>query len=503
MMQLMFASIRRRFMRSRFGWLPWIALFLSPIIPAVAQTAPTITEKQLVFLENAARGRFSGRWIEANSNQLRSLRLKAEGYQAEIVKNHLVGGLIVSRRFTDTDQKQTVSYEALESSARLTGFYLTAMAYWFSVDLKPQALERIRDSLAGLQNIATVSGNPGYLAAFAANSSDPAYKAAYPSVGGADPDRPGFGRLAYPGSGGQVWIGGTSRETYSAVIMGLATVHKRIREPKIRQRASNLIDQIIVRLDKDDWRITDGRGHVDFVTPLLKAAILRAGASINSDRYGQRYVAAAKVAMEYPALAAPRYGDPRASMLNLANLVTLTSLETNETRSLGFQNRLTQVWRRNGSDLNPWIAMAYVNAFDRPPNDMLATATLQGVLQLYPPAPRWQHAAAPLASNHPVVLANGQAWSRDARLLHQRRSNPFAWEDSPRDLSPGVDAPITHSSVDYLTLFWMGRDSGIIPNEDSPRTESGPNRPRPESSRPKVPLPPGSTNRVSTRPPKP
>lgn len=497
----MFVSILPKFQAPSVGWLCWVALGLLLAGQASAQTAPELTDRQLTFLESAGRGRFSGRWIEANSNELTALRLKADGYQAEIPKDHLVGGLIVSRRYTDATRTQSVAYESLESSAGLTGFYLTAMAYWFSVDLKPQALERIRDSLTGLENIATVSGRHGHLAAFAASASDPLYKATYAGIGGEDPDRPGFGRLAQPGSAGQVWIGGASRETYSAVILGLATVHKRIREPRIRQRASNLIDQIIVRLEQDDWRITDGKQQLEFVTPLLRAAILRAGASANPGRYTKKYEAAAKIALEYPTPTAPLYGDPRASLLNLANLVTLTSLETNETRSLGFQNRLTQVWRKNGNELNPWIAMAYVNAFDRPPNDMLATATLQGVLQLYPPAPRWQRAAAPIASNHPVVVANGRTWSRNARLLHQLGSGAFAWEKSPRDLTPGIDAPITHSGVDYLTLFWMARDSGIVQNEDSPRTDSSPSRSRPESMRPKPFSAPGATNKAGIRPP--
>lgn len=503
MIPTMFASFRPKFLAPGPGWFSWVTLGLFFATQAMAQTAPGLSEKQLAFLENAARGRFSGRWIEANSNALASLRIKAEGYQADIPKNHLVGGLVVSRRYTDTTRTQSVAYEALESSAALTGFYLTAMAYWFSVDLKPQALERIRDSLTGLENLATVSGRPGYLAAFAASGSDPLYRATYAGIGGADPDRIGFGRLAQPGSAGQVWIGGASRETYAAVVLGLATVHKRIREPRIRQRASNLIDQIIVRLEKDQWRITDGKGSPEFVTPLLKAALLCTGASVNAERYTRKYEAAAKLALEYSTPVAPLYGDPRPSLFNLANLVTLTSLETNETRSLGFQNRLTQVWRRNGSELNPWIAMAYVNAFDRPPNDMLATATLQGILELYPPSPRWQRAATPIASNHPVVLANGSSWSRDARLLHLRSSDAFAWDASPRDLTAGIDAPIAHSGVDYLTLFWMARDSGIVPNEDSPRTESGPTRSRPELVRPKplpLPLPPsGATNKAVTR----
>lgn len=464
---------------------------------ALAQPSNFLSEKQVGFLKNAAQGRYSGRWIEAGSNELRTLRLKAERHDAEIQKNHLVGGLVVSKRYSDVNRTQLVSYEAVDSSAALTGLYLTAMSYWFSVDVKPQALDRIRTSLSGMEKLVEASGKTGFLPCFVGSASDAAFKPTYSVLGGADPARPGFGRLAHAGKSGDVWIGGTSRETYSAVVLGLATVHKRIRDQKIRTRASNLIEQIIGRLEVDQWRIDDGHGHQGFIPPMQKAAILRAGASINPDRHSRNYEAAAKLALEYPTPLPPRYGESRGPILALADLVTLTSLETNETRALGFQNRLTQVWRKTGSDLNPWLAAAYVNAFDHPPNDMLASATLQGILLQYPEPPRWQQAAAPPAPNEVIVEANGRKWFRDARLPHLRPSRPFSWDSAARGTDIGSAEDVVHTGVDYLTAFWMARDAGILQHEDAVAEKTL--RPRPKATnapvRPVLPLPPNATNR--------
>lgn len=479
----------------------WL-LALVALAPAAAhaQSSNLLSEKQVTFLQNAALGRYSGRWIEAGSNELQTLRLKAERHDAEIQKQHLVGGLIVSKRYSDTQRTNVVSYEAIESSAALTGLYLTAMSYWFSVDVKPKALDHIRTGLTGIENLMEASGRTGFLPGFAGPASDPAYKRAYSTLGGADPARPGFGKLAYAGKGDQVWIGGTTRETYSTVVLGLATVYKRIRDPKIRTRASNLIEQIIVRLEADQWRIEDGHGHQEFIPPMQKAAILRAGASINPNRHSRSYEAAAQLALQYPTPLPPRFGESRGPVLAIADLVTLTSLETNETRALGFQNRLTQVWRKSGNDLNPWLAAAYVNAFDHPPNDMLANATLQGVLLVYPEPPRWQRAAIPASTNEITVEANGRQWYRDARLPHLRPSRPFSWDSPARETDPGVSENVVHTGVDYLTAFWMARDAGILQHEDSIAEKKPKVRAKLTNSpaRPVLPMPPNAPNRPAT-----
>ena len=485
----------------RWMWTCLVA-FLAPFLSLAASTPELLPPKQLSFLEAAGRGRFSGRWNEANSNELASLRLKAEAYHRQLATNHTVGGLVVSKRYSDTNQATLVSYEELEHSAAITGFHLTALAYWFSVDLKPSTLDRIREGLDGLENLTKVSGRSGYIAAFAAPANDKAFKPAYATIGGPDPGRPGFGRLAFPGANDQVWIGGASQETYSAVVLGLSSVYKRIRDPRIRLRASNLVEGIIQRLDEDQWRIRDGKGNETFVSPSLQLAILRTAASINPDAYNKRYETAFPAAMAYPPQSAPKYGVAAPSMFALANLVTLSRLETNETRSLAIQSRITQIWRQSGSDINPWIAAAYVNAFDHAPNDTLATATLQGVLQLYPYPPRWQQAAGPLKTNLPTLTANHALWSKDSLLLHERVASPFAWTDSPRALPLRPAAPVVHSGVDYLLCFWMARDAGLIPHESSPRTIRSYANPRTKTNTTAniaLPLPPTPTNKPRSR----
>lgn len=463
------------------GLAHWLAFILSVLgfaaVTAAANPEP-LDPKQIAFLEAAARGRFAGRWIEAGSNELLTLRLKAEALHASVNSNHLVGGLVVSKRYDSTNATRLVAYENLDLSAALTGFHLTALAYWFSVDLKSQTLDRIRESLTGVENLMAVSGRTGFIPTFAASADDPAYKAAYAQAGGPDPARQGFGRLAFPGNGGQVWLGGTPRETYSALFLGLSSVHKRVREPRIRTRTSNIVEAIVHRLEEDHWRIRDGKGHEAFVTPLLKAAILRTAASVRPEAYLRHYEESFAAAFAFPSLTPHPYGNPAPSLFAVADLITLSRLETNEVRSLAIQNRMTQIWRQTGSEINPWVAAAYVNSFDHAPNDQLASAILQGMLQLYPAPPVWQVARFTPATNTPVVNANGSSWYQHAQLLHRRVGSPLAWMESGHAILPHAEGPIAHSGVDYLTVFWMARDAGVIPPETAPRVAKTYTRPR-------------------------
>lgn len=459
--------------------------------------------KQLGYLTAISRGRLSGRWAELGTNELRNLRIKAEGYDAEIQKHHLVGGLVVSTRYSDTERTRLLAYENLGQSAAMTGFYLAGMAYWFSVDIKPQALERIRESLTGIETLLGASGRPGFLPAFVAPADLAPYRATYATLGGPDPARPGFGIHAFPGTGpgkDLVWIGGASRDTYSGVALGLGMTFKRIREPRIRLRVSNVVEQILHRLDADQWRIRDGQGSETFITPLLECALLRLGTTINSAGYNERYEASVQRFMEIPPPATIRFGDPTPTVFAVANLMTLTGLETNETRRLGFQDKLTKIWRASSPELNPWLAAAYVNAFDRTPNDAIAGATIQGLLHQFPDPPRWQLAAPPLATNTPMQTVNSLPWTLHARPLLERRVAPFQWTLSPHDPHPGTNEPVAHPGIDFLTTFWIARDSGVIPHESIQRyTNARPGFVRsPALRRPSSTNAPPRTNRPPT-----
>jgi hypothetical protein len=426
-----------------------------------------LTEKQAVFLDNSGRGRLVGRWFDLDTNQLVALRQKVESHSANLTRHHLVGGLVVSVRYSDTNRSQVVRYENLEQSSAWTGFYLSGLGYWYAVDRRPETLERIRTTLDGVETLLDVSGRPGYLPAFAGKAQDPAFRAVYTNFGGVDPARPGFGKLAFTGTGAhadQVWLAGVSRENYTGLLLGLATVQKYVRETKTRSRVSNIVEGIVTRFTEDHWRLRDGKGQEAYISPLLAAAALRVASSINTNRYLKEYEVRARDLIDLPPPTAPRYGDLQSAVFAAANLATLTALEPAGRRKLSYQEKLTRLWRDGSSQLNPWLAATYVNAFDHAPPDAISTATLQGGLLLFPSAPRWSHAAGP-TNELDVLTANDSVWARHSRPLSDRAVAPFQWTVTATSLNPGADDPVAHPGLDLFTPYWMARDAGVIPDE--------------------------------------
>lgn len=459
-----------------------ITILVALLGTALACRGAELSAKQAGNLERLAQDKFAPRWEYLNTNELGQLRRKVEAYEAELRRNHLVGGLVVSLRYSDTNRTQLVAYEDLADSGTWTGFYLASLSMRYVVERRPATLDGVREVLGGIERLLQSSGRIGYLPRFAGLGSDPAFKAVYSRYGGEDPKRPGFGRWAFPGTNGLVWLAGPSRETYSGINLGLALTHQFIREVGIRQRVSNIVEQILTRIEKDGGRLQDGQGQQEFLTPLLEAALLRTGASVlGRDGLG-KYEKAFELLMDQrisdpvgPVL--PKYDAVRPYVFIAGELLALNRLETIPNRKTVYQERLSKLWRSAGSELNPWLAGAYVNVDDPRPNDTrqmtvdsAAMAVLQGVLWNYPNPPRWA-VRVPLPESRATapVEANGRKWSKNALPVFSRPVAAFQWTVTGRTLEDAPMAePIVHPGVDLMLPYWLARNAGIVLPEDLP-----------------------------------
>lgn len=456
-------------MSFRIVWLVLTALLAS------SGARAELSERQLHTLDGVTRDRFAGRWIELGTNELAALRLRADAYLDQLREHHLVGGQVVSVRYTDTNRTAVERYEALEDSAAWTGLALAVNAYRYAVLRESRSLADIRALLDGVEAQLHASGRPGYLARFTGRARDEAYQKFYATYGGADEKRPGFGRLAFPGgpnAPGAVWLGGTSRDEYAGLNFGLVTVWQLVRsDPRIRQRITNDITLVLDRLEADHERIDDGQGHVTFLTPALATALYRTGASLRPDRYGVAYDRHARTFLELPTQGMVRYGDSRPGLFAAFNLLALCRFEPPQnSRFLLYQERLTQLWRSSSPQLNPMIGACYMGSFtERAPSDPAATATIQGILAQFPDPPRWSQARDNSTNAAlPTVEVGGVKWAKFAQLLDRRPVAPFQWAQSAYLLSGGENAPVAHPGIDYLLAFWMSRDAAVIPSEDAP-----------------------------------
>ena len=462
-------------------------LLLLGALAACVSARADLNDLQLRTLDGIARDRFTTRWIDLNTNELAAARVKAEGYLDALREHHLVGGQLVSVRYSDTNRTRVERYENLDESATQTGLLLAVHALRFSITRDDHdsihgnpSQPAIRQLLDAIDLMTRASGRDGYLARFVGRASDPAYAPFYSGYGGADPARPGLGRLAYRttnASNPMVWLGGPSRDAYAAVNFGLASTWQQIRDPSIRSRASNIVCRLLNRIIEDDWQLNDGQGHVTFITPALSAALLRTGATIRPDLYGRLFEQKVPQVLSQPAAGMVRYGDGRSSLFNTINLFTLSRLETNQSRKIQYQDRISQQWHESSPQLNPLIAACYVGSFDKAPNDPAALAVLQGSVSQFPKPPRWSnHLDGSEATNRTTVKVNGEVWSRYALPFNLRPAAPFQWSQSPYLLQGGDTGSVAYPGVDYLLTFWMGRESGLILPEDAVTIAAMPTR---------------------------
>ncbi len=452
------------------GWM--VAFWMMPA-GAIAQTEtnlPGLTERQERVLGGVARDRFGGRWVDLTSPQSADLRRRGEAYFESQDQWHLPGGLVASVRFADTNRSKIQSYEALDLSAAQTGYLLAAHAFCVNVMRDPRSLTSISNILTGVERLLRGGPNPGFVPCFVGRADDPAYQAFYSQFGGPDPNRPGFGKLAFASMDTNgtplVWLGGTTRDQYAGLNFGLGMLNKLVRDPAISNRCARAIGLMLNRLVTDDWRINEGDGRVTFVSPLLKTALLCTGASVDSRRYLALYRTNAALLWELPAPSIVRFANYRPNVAAFANFYILARLDSDPGRELQFQQRLTQMWREGEPDLNPFFAALYVSAFDTTPNSSGALSILQGVLYSFPPPPRRALAPELDRSALPLLNANGREWSRYALLLPHRPVAPFQWMQSPYLLDGTSDPLLEHPGVEFVLALWMAREAGMMPSED-------------------------------------
>ena len=468
-------SADRRALRIRMLFAGLAAVLLALLaLPARAG----LNDLQLRTLDGISRDRFTTRWIELNTNELAAARLRAEAYLDNLRDHHLVGGQVVSVRYTDRNRTQVVQYENLADSAMLCGLLLETHSIRFSTTRDDRevihgnpSLPAIRELLSGIEQLIRASGRDGYLPRFVGRADDPAYKPYYANFGGPDPQRAGLGRSAYLGTNAGakvVWLGEPSREAYAAINLGLASTWHQIREPSIRNRASNIVCRMLKRISDDGWQLNDGQGHVTFLTPSLTAALLRTGATIRPDLYQREFEKRVPEFLSLPPPGVVRYGDIRPGVFNMINLFALWHFDTNDTRKIQYQDRLTQMWHECSPQLNPLLAVSYVSCFVRLPNDPAALAVVQGSVAQFPSPPRWAaRTDGSGATNRPTLTVNGETWSRFALPFDLRPVAPFQWAQSSYMLRGGEDAPVAHPGVDYLLMFWLGRESSLVQPEDA------------------------------------
>lgn len=165
-------------------------------------------------------------------------------------------------RFADDGLTQVAQYGARRDSAIWTGAYLAAESLRYMTTGAPDAAQQMAATLQTLHRWWTISGDPGYLARYAAPAdSPPEILALLP----ADDDEV---QRDVPFEGGLWhWRGSVSRDQYQGVLLGYALAYEASGDPNLRELIRADLVGFVEQLMSSERRDVEIRiGRIDFST---------------------------------------------------------------------------------------------------------------------------------------------------------------------------------------------------------------------------------------------
>lgn len=176
-----------------------------------------------------------------------SLHDRARDYDARLRQTSQLHGQVVNVDYTDESRATLESYGGYRDAAIWTGSALASEAWRLVATGSPDAQDRLRELVRTLHRDFVVTGDPGYLARFVVPKSapQPAPVSPAPSCGNDD-------WHCDVSSGGQTfdWVGGTSRDQYTGVVLGYTLAYLATADEDVRSIIRGDMVQIATELAK-------------------------------------------------------------------------------------------------------------------------------------------------------------------------------------------------------------------------------------------------------------
>src|SRR5207244_8045325 len=209
----------------------------------------------------------------------RAAEADALAITANIQARHLPFNTILDPIFTLTDSDRIASYTRCGDSALRTGHDLAAEAFRYKVTQAPDALNNVKQAIAGLKSLADVTGTN--LLARCLVPIDSPYAA------GIRNEEASNG--VYTNSpAGWIWVGNTSRDQYSGALFGLAVAYDMVTDAGIKTSIGDLVTRLVDFLNGHDWSVAmpDGTSSTSFlIRPDQIETFLAIGRHVNSDHF--------------------------------------------------------------------------------------------------------------------------------------------------------------------------------------------------------------------------
>lgn len=435
---------------------------------AVAHAAGegSLTDAQKDMLRALARGEETP-WPAVSPEQMDALHKKAAAYWDVMHQYMLPHGQVVDVYWKNYERDGIERYETIGDATCWTGHYLTMLALRYKAEREPAVLEKINKTLDIFDKLTVASGIDGYIVRYVGPEDDPAYREYYKVYGrGEDPDRPGLGKWAYraaPPNETEIWLGNSSRDTYTGFVFGVASAWAHVDDPQVREKIRVMVTRVGERMIADDWYIVDSiNGFRTRPVPWFKLAWMCAVATVAPEKFPQvaeeyKVAADAALAMGGDRTYPMTFGDYFANNLGFALGYSLYAMEQDPERKQKYADNIRQRYLAMKDHLNGYFAMMYLGVTGDESEVARATA-LGGIIDL-PAPPKWMKK---VSYDGLERLDGNSEHVKYALIPSERALNDFVWQRSPTRIYDSVDVPYEYAGLDVLLPYWMGRAYGII-----------------------------------------
>ena len=190
-----------------------------------------------------------GDWVRQPSTGPGELHHRARHYAALLHAWMLPAGGVMSAQFSDAALNEVVVYGGKRDSAIWTGVYLASEALRFLATGAPDAARSMEETIATLHRWWRISGDPGYLARYAAPADSSAPIQALLSA-----DEPEVHRDVLFEDALWHWRGHISRDQYQGVLLGYSLAYQATSNPQVREIIRQDVVEFVEQLMRSERR---------------------------------------------------------------------------------------------------------------------------------------------------------------------------------------------------------------------------------------------------------
>lgn len=371
---------------------------------------------------------------------------EALAISANIQARHLPFGTILDPILASPTSDQVAGYTRCGDSAIWTGHYLAAEAFRYQVTRAPEALNNVRNAIAGIKSLADVTGTNLLARCLVPINS--------PFAAGIQSEEAPNG-IYTNSSAGYIWVGNTSRDQYAGAIFGLAVAYDMVDDPGVQSSISQLATRLIDFLNGHGWTVVmpDGTITTTFlVRPDQILSLLQVGLHMNHGHFSTQYDV--QSALLTAAVLAPFGVDVLSDdsyfkfNLDYINLYSLLRLDTNVTKTV-YREAYSLLRNHTASHQN-----AFFNMIDRALNgpDAARDAETLALLGAWLERPQRDK----YVDLHGVVAVCGNQACQPVPI-QLRPPADFIWQVNPFQLTGGEKGTIERAGIDYILPYWMAR----------------------------------------------